>query len=89
MTRVLTLALLTGVLAIPLCSTGSVPSSSLTVRNPLPAAIGTTTPSRISKLRRRQPGRRCKSLPRPAAVRTSREEPTVVILYGGRPWSWM
>jgi hypothetical protein len=28
-------------------------------------------------------------LPRTPAVRTSREEPAVVILYGDRPWSWM
>jgi hypothetical protein len=67
-----------------------VPSSSPSVRNPLPAAINRrTTPSRIGKVRSRESGRRSKSLPRPPAVRTSREEPTVVILYGGRPWSWM
>lgn len=90
MTRVLTLALLTGVLAIPLCSTGSVPSSSPSVRDPLPTAINRrATPSRTSKVRSRETGRRSKSPPRPAAVRTSREEPTVVILYGSRPWSWM
>jgi hypothetical protein len=86
MTRVFTLALLTGILAIPLCSTGSVPSLSPSVRNPLPAAVGRRiTPSRMGKLR----SRRSKSLARPAPVRSSREEPTLVIFYGGRPWSWM
>lgn len=88
MTRSLSLALLTGILAIPLCSTGSVPSSSHRVRKTLPAAIGSrTTPIPIG--RTRQGGLRSKSLPRTPAVRTSREEPAVVILYGDRPWSWM
>lgn len=89
MTRVLTLALLTGILAIPLCSPGSVPPLSTSVHNPLPATIGRrTTPIPISKVRNRQPARCSKSLPRPAA-RISREEPAVVIFYGDRPWSWM
>jgi hypothetical protein len=90
MARVLTLALLTGILAIPLCSTGSVPDSAPAVRGRMPAAIERrTNPVPISKVQRRQPGRHSKSLPRRSAVRTSREEPAVVILYGSRPWSWM
>jgi len=90
MTRVLTLALLTGILAIPLCSTGSVPSSSPRVRNPFLPAIGRrTTPIPISKVRSRQRGRHSKCSPCRPAVRISREEAPVVILYGGRPWSWM
>jgi hypothetical protein len=90
MTRHLTLALLTGILAIPLCSSGSVPSSSHAVRTPLPARVGgRTAVIPMSKVRARQRGPRSKSAPRAAAVRTSREEPAVVILYGAQPWSWM
>lgn len=86
MTRRLALALLTGILAIPLCSTGSVPSSSHSVRT---AAIGhQTTFTPISRVQTRRRGLRSKSSPR-TAVRAGREEPAVVILYGDRPWSWM
>lgn len=90
MTRRLALVLLTGILAIPLCSAGSVPPSSHAVRKGLPAAIGSRTAlTLISRVRIRQHGPRSRSLPRPPAVRTGREEPAVVILYGDRPWSWM
>ena len=90
MTRRLTFALLTGILAIPLCSPGSVPVSSHAVRKPLAAAMGSRTkPTLAGRLRKCQSCPRSKSSPRTAAVRTSREEPAVVILYGGRPWSWM
>jgi hypothetical protein len=90
MSRRLSLALLTGILAIPLWSTGSVPSSSHAVRKGVPAAIGSRAPLiPIRGIRTRQRGPRSQSSPRTPAVRSSREEPAVVILYGDRPWSWM
>lgn len=90
MTRRLTFALLTGILAIPLCSTGSVPSSSHAVRKALVGTIGNrTTLIPIGKVRSCQRCPRSKSLPRTPAVRTRADEPAVVILYGNRPWSWM
>ncbi len=90
MSRPLTFALLTGILAIPLCSTGSVPSSSHAVRKAVPTRIGSRTSLlAISRAQNRQRVPRSKSWPRTPAVRTSREEPSVVILYGDRPWSWM
>jgi hypothetical protein len=93
MTRILTLVVLTGILAIPLCSSGSVPSSSRTVRTVRKAlrapTARRTTLITISRVRSRQRGLRCKTSPRTPPIRTSREEPAVVILYGDRPWSWM
>ncbi len=90
MSRPLTFALLTGILAIPLCSTGSVPSSSHAVRKAVPAPMGSQTSLlAISRTQSRQHAGRSRSLPHRSAVRASREEPAAVILYGDRPWSWM
>ena len=89
MTRRVSLALLAGILAIPLCSTGSVPSSSHAVRKTLPAMGSRATPTRVGRIRICHSCPRSKPLPSTPGVRTSSDEPAVVILYGSRPWSWM
>jgi hypothetical protein len=88
MTKLLTIVL-AGFLALPLCSTGSVtiPSHPLpNGRKPVELNRGSSHYLPRTQVRRSSSHRSKSAV---SQARTRADEPAMVILYGGHPWSWM
>lgn len=88
MTKLLTVVFV-GVLALPLLSHGSVTVAARPDSN-IPQLLGGNRSSYPGLARTRTHARRVQRSKAVASkAYTHHDEPAVVILYGGQPWSWM